>query len=325
MKYRFVGALSALLLSLALPPASAQEGLAATVNGEKITLGEWASRMQSLRAQDFVASVNPLRLRPGTAGQIALESLINGKLLLQYAARTSLLPSEAEVEAELQNLRQQPAIAQALERNTLTEAQLREQIRFDRAAYNVATINQTISAQEVKAFYDRRPELFGRPEAWRLARIRTTSRAALEKVQAELKKGTPFATVAAQLSEDSEEIKKRGGEIGLIVATDANLPAYVREAVQKLKVGEVTPPLQPAPGAAGGTDSKTVFILIRLLEKQEANIQPFEQAKPRAERLALYEKVGGPAALEKKLEEFRKSARIEIHLPEYKDLFKQQP
>lgn len=308
----------ALLALLIFPqPTSAQQqsNVAATVNGEVITMEEWIKRMERLRAQDFLASANPLRFKQTTGGRIALESLINTRLLLQYAARTSLLPTDKDVENQLNIAKQDPRIKAALDSGELSEAQLKEDLRLQRTVYNVATINQQITPEEVRAYYERN---FIPTERWKLGVIRISNKETLEKALAELRKGTPFATVASQYSED-EATRANGGEIGPVSVNDRALDP-IREAVKKLQIGEVTPPIEvQAPPGPGGTARKVTFI-VRLIGREQPKARPFEEVKALVEQQALFEKVGGMAAAEKKIAEFRKTAKITIHLPGYKDL-----
>jgi parvulin-like peptidyl-prolyl isomerase len=291
-----------------------QPGTAATVNGDVITVDDWIMRMKNLRAQDFVQSMNPLRFKGAAGGQVALESLITKKLVMQYAAKTSLLASDAEVDADLQTAKAQPVVKQSLEKKLFTEAQLRDDIKFQRTLYNVVTINQQISAEEVRAFYDRRSDLY-QPERWELAVIRVSGKPALDNVTAELKKGTPFAEVAAKYSED-RATKDKGGVLGTVAANDPTLPPFIKEAVKSMKVGDVTPPLQAA-GAAGSP-----FFIVRLLGRQMNEAQAFDKIKNQVERTALFEKAGGSEALERKLADFRKTSNIVVSLPGYEDLAK---
>jgi parvulin-like peptidyl-prolyl isomerase len=301
-------------------PAKAQtfngSATAATVNGDKITVDDWVGRMQNLRYQDFVLTVNPPRAKPMSAGQIALESLINSRVLLQYAGKVGLLPKEAELDADLANLKKQAHIAAALQSKLVTEAALREDVRIQRALYNVATVNERISSSEVALYYNAHLDQYSQPEFWTIGLIRVSGKATAEKVEAELKSGKVFADVAAQYSEEMES-KKKGGELGTFAAGDPGIPAFIRDAVVKLKVGETTPALQstlsgPAPA----------FFFVRLLAKKEKIQLPLEQIKVQVERAALFEKVGGGA---KKMAEIRKDAKIEVSLPGYTELFKKQP
>ena len=289
--------------------AQGQGDVAATVNGEKIGRDEWQRRLETLRASDFANARNPTI----TAGQLALEVLVNQKLLVQYAAKVGLTPSAADIEADLQNLKKQPAIAQALERKAVTEEQLKHDALMQRVYYNIATTNLQVTPDEVKAFYDKHPELFGTPEQWKLAVIAVSSKAKADQVVAELAKGTAFATVAAQMSED-ERTKANGGEQPMVPV--ARLPEYIRKAVSALKVGD-TSGIVSAPNPNG---APTVFLVIRKLAAVDANIQPFEKVQAVAQRMALMEKATAEQIVDKKMADFRKSASIVVSLPGYEGM-----
>src|ERR1043166_5293330 len=104
---RTIGALWVLQWLVLASAAGTQTpgALAAIVNGDKITVDDWPRRMQSLRAQDFVSTSNPLRFKSDTGGKIALDALVNARLLLQYAAKTSLVASDSEVAEEMKRLK----------------------------------------------------------------------------------------------------------------------------------------------------------------------------------------------------------------------------
>src|SRR5262249_38344628 len=155
-----------------------------------------------LRAQDFLASASPVRFKVGTGGQIALDALISGKLLLQYAAKTSLTPQDSEVATMLANVKSRPEIAKALQAGQFTEAQVREDVLLQAAYFNVATVNITVSPEELKAYYERHADQWGHPERWKLGIIKLSSKEKADKALAALKGGTAFETVAAQMSED---------------------------------------------------------------------------------------------------------------------------
>lgn len=305
--------LASLGLAVGARPAVAQPATVATVNGEPITMAQWVGRMQRLRAQDFLASANPVRFKPALGGQVALEALINEKLLLQYAAKTSLLPSDAEISAAMANLTKQPAIAQALERKLVTEEQLKADLTAQQTLYNVATINQRVTADEVKAFYDKHPDLFGHPERVQLSGIRVGSKQAADKAMEALKAGTPFATVAAQQSDDAST-RGKGGDLGYWAPNDPGLAQPVRDAIAKLNLGEHTEPIELGSGEA------KAYLIVRLAGRQEAMMQPFEQVRPQAERLALLERAGGVGAANQKIEGFKATSTISVTLPGYEGL-----
>jgi hypothetical protein len=75
--------------------------IAATVNGAVIPTLEWLTRMQAVGFNDFNQN---LRTRHLNAGQIALEQLMNERLILQYVAKIGFGPSEAELSEHLSYL-----------------------------------------------------------------------------------------------------------------------------------------------------------------------------------------------------------------------------
>lgn len=322
LRYAF-GILVGLVLGIpvyAQNPPTDPNAMAASVNGEKITVRDWVERMENLHYNDFLIAQTPPQINSAKGGQVALVSLINSRLVMQYAGKTSLIATDAEVDADLAAAKQRPEIKQGLANNAFSEDQLRNELRVQRTYYNLATINQSVTPDEVKAYYDKHPEQWGRPESWRLQMIKVSTQATADKVMAGLKAGTPFESLAVQYSED-ERTKKNGGDLGGPVAsTDPSLPEYLREAIKKLKVGEITPAIQ-APATAGAP--KPAIYLVRKTATEEANILPFETVKAQAQQLALLDKVGGTAAAEKKLGEYRKTAAIVITLPGYESIVSQ--
>ena len=292
---------------------STNDQIAAIVNGDNITVSDWINKMQSLRAQDFIASTSPLQFKNETAGQIALQSLIFVKLLYQFAQKTSLMPTEADIDSDMKIAEQNPSIAQALASKQLTDQQLKEQVKFERTLYNVATVNERCTPDEVKEYYDKHPEKWGTPETWRLSMIQLSNETDANKAMEKLKAGTPFATVASEMSVDAAT-KAKGGDVGYVVASNPNLPQFIKDAVSKLKVGEFSPVLKVV------VNGQTVYYIIQLVSKKEMTVLPFNQVEPQVERMALLAKAGGMSAVQKKIADFQKVSSIVISLPGYQQM-----
>lgn len=310
-------------VSLALSGGvSAQSAPAAYVNGEVITVDDWTARMRALQAHDFVTSTSPLRVKSASGAQVALEALVNGRLLLQYAAKTSLLPADAEVEGDLAVARRKPTVKEMLKRGILSESRLLEEIRIQRALFRVATINFSVTADDARSYYERHPEAFGRSETLRLALIRVASRAQSDRVAAELHGGAAFASVAVRFSED-EATRARGGDLGRLSADDPVIPSFIRDAVRRMKVGQISPALQdPSVPPAGAVKR---YFYVHLIGRQEAAASSFESVAGLAERMALLEKAGGAANAERKVEDFRRRSVIRVLLPGLEDLYAPAP
>lgn len=303
--------LSLPIISQAQTPTNDQ--VAAKVNGDNITVSDWINKMQSLRAQDFIASTSPLQFKNETAGQIALQSLIFVKLLYQFAQKTSLSPSQSDIDSDMKVAEQNPSIAQALASKLLTDQQLREQVKLERTLYNVATVNESCTPDEVKQYYDKHPDKWGTPETWRLSMIQLSSEADANKAMDKLKAGTPFASVASEMSVDTAT-KANGGDVGTVAANNPNVPQFIKDAVAKLKVGEYSP-VQKAV-----VNGLTVYYIIQLVSKKDMTVLPFSQVEPQVEKMALLAKAGGMAAVQKKIADFQKMSSIVINLPGYQNM-----
>ncbi|MEP6755534.1 MAG: peptidyl-prolyl cis-trans isomerase [Chthonomonadales bacterium] len=290
------------------------DSVVATVNGEKILYSDWVKRMEGLRTQDFIISITPLVAKNQTGGQISIESLINAKVVLQYAKKVDLMPSDKDISADFEEAKARADIKQALESKKFTEAEIKDDIRLQRAFYNVATVNVHMTPEEIRAYYDRHTELHGSPEKWNVKAIRVSGKIGLDVVQKALASGMAFDVAATQYSEDPLS-KKVGGDIGIVPANDPNLPVNLRVALSSLKVGQVSAPVL----LPGSTTDKPIYFLAKLIAKTEAQPVDFEKVKDKILRTALLEKANMGAT---KLIELRKDCAIVIMLPAYKDVFK---
>ncbi len=306
------------LLGGAARAQDSPDKIAALVNGDYITVNEFYDRLQRLRAQDFIVSVTPLTVVNEPAGQLTLQKLINERLILQWAAKTKQMPTDAEVNTELEQLKQQPTVAQALAQKSVTEDFLRYSIKVERARFNIATTTASVSPPDVEDYYKRHIAEFSTPERWGLASIRTTNKETETRIEAALKAGKPFSEVAKTYSDDART-KDNGGMMGSFAATDTNLPAPLKAAIQKLKVGEISPPLEFNVRDPQGKTG-TIWYFVRLISKEPGKTTPFNAVKDQVERMALLEKAGGYQAADKKIQQFYKDSQIKINLPGYQSL-----
>jgi len=295
------------------------EKIVASVNGEYITEGEFFDRLQRLHWQDFISSTAPLAVRGETSGQILMNALISERLVLQWAAKTNQMPTEAEINSDLENAKKQPAVAQALAQKQITEDALRYDIKVQRARFNIATTSASVSPADVEAYYKQHIANYTTPERWGLAAIRTSKPENLPKIAADLKANKPFADIARAYSED-EKSRMNGGGLGTVAANSETLPAPLREAIKKLKVGETTPPIKLDMTGPQGKPAGAVWFIVRLVSKTPESVRPFAEIKDQIERLALLEKAGGYQVADKKILQFRLQSDVKINLPGYENL-----
>ena len=299
--------------------AQGEDKLIASVNGESIMQSEFHARLQRMRAQDFVASVSPLTFRAETAGAVLLSSLINERLIVQWAIKTKQMPTEEEVKIALESIKQNPQMLEALKNGLILEPDLKREIMVERARFNLATTAVSISPAEVEKFYKDNIASYSTPDKWDLALLRTGKAADLPKIQAQLKANKPFDKVVAEFSED-EQTRGEGGKLATINSNDQGLPAPIREAVKTLKPGGVTPAIKLEYTVAVGKPKIARWWFVKLVKREAGVSRPFAEIKDQVERTALLQRSGGYAPADKKIGEFRKEADIKIMLAQYEGL-----
>ena len=315
----FVGISATFLCSKPTHAQNVTDQTAATVNGERITVSDFFERLQRVRGQDFLASLNPPTLRGETAGQIVLSALISERLIMQLATKSNTLPSESEINVEWERLRSQPAVAAALKNKSLTEAAVRRDIRGQRARYNTAVTGIRVMPAEVDTYYKIHLDSYTTPEQWGISAIRIIKGENVPKAAEAIKAGRPFAEVAKMYSDDTVSAA-RGGDFGTIAITDPKLPPALRDAIRPLKVGEVTPDV-PIEAITAPPQSKiTYHWFVRLNSRTPAVVRPFAQVKAEAERSLRLERAGGYTKFDKRLADFRQQSTIVVALPAYQNL-----
>jgi parvulin-like peptidyl-prolyl isomerase len=321
LRRRIVCGLAWTLAAAASGAAQAQQGpdkIIAWVNGDNITQTEFYDRLQRVRATDFLLSQNPPTLRGDFAGPLVLNSLIAERLILQWATKTRQMPTDAEVNAEVEAQKRAPAVAEALKTGLLTEDALRRTIQVELARFNIATTAASISPQEVQAYYKAHLASYSTPERWGLAGIRTSRADVVPKIQAGLKAGKPFETLVQTYSDDPKT-KAQNGQMGMLNANSPQLPAAIRDAVRPLQVGQVTPPIKLTFDQVSGKPV-TLYWFIRLTSREPGSVRPFDEVKTQVQRQALLERAGGYEVGDKKILTFRQQSDIKIYLPAYQNL-----
>lgn len=290
-----------------------------TVNGEVVTYSEFFLRLQRMRAQDFVILTNPPTLRQEASGLILMNSLINERLILQWATKTSQMPSDTEINAEYEKLKTQPALADALKKNIVTEELIKYELRWQKARFNIATTAVSVSAKEIEEFYKNHTANYTIPERWTLLAVNTRDAQNVTKIQADLKADKPFEEIVKAYCDDPT-LKSRNGQFGTILANDVNLPANFRTALQKLQPGQTTSALKVDAQIAGTPATVATWWFIRMVKKEPGTVRPFADVKSQVEQSALLQKAGGLQVAEKKIAESRKTAVIKVFLPGYEQV-----
>jgi peptidyl-prolyl cis-trans isomerase C len=133
-----------------------------------------------------------------------------------------------------------------------------------------------VTEDEMKTFYEEHKEEFKAPEMWRASHILVASEGEAKDILSELSQGKPFDELARAKSTDATS--SRGGDVG-----------YFRK-------GQVVPEFEnTCLGLSVGQTSGIVhtqfgYHIIKLTDKKDEALEPYESAKPKIEGMLRLKK-----------------------------------
>ena len=298
------------------PPADPASfpNVVATVNDTEIRKPELMERVASIAAQ-----MPPSEDTTSTAFfRRVLEEIVGGELLYQASRDRSLTVGAVEIEQQLSTMRSRfpdPArFEQALAQQGLTLDALKTQMERDMSIQKFIEADVTpqvsVSEDAKRAFYDENPERMRQPDRLRLSHVlklvepgappeaKAAARSELEGVLAEAQGGADFAALARDHSEDPGSAAN-GGE--LVVRRGETVPPF-EEAAFALSAGELSPIVETQFG----------FHIIKLSEKIEGELVPYEQMEPRIEGYLRQQAV--QEEIDRTVESLKADARIELFI-----------
>jgi peptidyl-prolyl cis-trans isomerase SurA len=252
-------------------PASADQSVAATVNGKNIMLSE-VDRIISQQARDSqqrggARSLSPLE--QAAARLQVLDTLIQRQVLLDRAEKEKTVPTDEEVNNAINAQKQRGTVEEwekALKENNLTEEQVRDEARKDLAIRKLQEKlfgKITIRDQEITDFFNANKEQFANPRGVFLsdivadptdyagqfpddAKSDAEAAAKIQRIYTQLRSGADFATVAYASSEDPSA--RRGGDIGFATEEDLKQNGFPPELIARffgpMNVGDITEPIR---------------------------------------------------------------------------------
>jgi peptidyl-prolyl cis-trans isomerase SurA len=251
--------------------SSVPAGVAATVNGRPIYYTEIDSNYKSqFPAQGEGENEDQIQLRRIEI----LGSLVDNEIMFQRAEKAGVLATDDQVAARLTEMRA-PYTTEAFDKQLkdwgLTLDQLKQRVRKDESVkllFNKEISSKIhVSDSDVSEFYNANRASFNLPEPQvHMAQILVTSRVdpnvhnlkndkakndaeARQKIQAleaRLKQGEDFATLAENYSEDPQSTPN-GGDLGFIAesALDKSSPE-LKKLVLSMRPGTISP-IIPSP------------------------------------------------------------------------------
>lgn len=233
-----------------LPTEEQAAQVAATVNGESITVGEVARLIAaSLGNRKLAAEALP-RLQAET-----LEQAIDQRLVAQYLRQDNQGISEEELDAAFNQFRQslelqKRSFDEYLKRERLTEPQLRQQLYWTLSwrRYTARHITDEIlqgrferdrkryDGSEVRVAHLLLKPQPGQSLADALPHLTSTAQA----LRAQIQRGE--LTFENAVAEHSQGTKENGGDLGFITSP-GSMPEPFTDAAFALEVGQVSPPV----------------------------------------------------------------------------------
>jgi peptidyl-prolyl cis-trans isomerase SurA len=269
----------------AAPQAQIVEEIVAIVNNDIITLSdvrqEYQVQLQGLRAQNL----------PQEQYDEAYKALRSG--LLEKSRELDLNVSE-QLKGNLEKIKQENNFTSDEDLRRAVESQgipygqwlkqYEDEMRKQGVIYMEVDRAIVLDEAEVVKYYKAHPEEFTVPAEYTLRAVYLTtagrSAAQLEALKQEvankLASGTSFEDVAAEMSD--APVKDLKGDLGTI--KKGQLDKTLETAVEKLKVGEASPWIEALNG----------LYLIKLEDKKETHLLPFDEAKSQVQDKLFGEK-----------------------------------
>lgn len=293
----------------------------ARVNGQEIKKEFLVERAQQMRVQLTRARGVQVPLSSEFYREI-LDGIIAHQLLLEEAKTLGITITDAEADQMMLGFKSQfpsqEVFQKQLEANKITEAELRRRMREDGDS-KVNKLIQTriastvqVSDADARAFYDKNRQRMQTPPRAHVRHIliglapqasTDDRKAAHKKAQdllQQLQNGGDFAQLAAQNSNDTGSAA-RGGDLSWI-RPGQMVPAFEKAAFALQQPNELSPVVQTRFG----------FHILQLVEREEAQVVPFEQAKGRLEVMLREEKV--KQALRAHVQELKSKGKVETYI-----------
>jgi peptidyl-prolyl cis-trans isomerase SurA len=319
--------LSALIpvAALLFAQAAVVDRVAATVNGDVVTLGELVERAgeEYRRAEALPAGPDREAARR-KALRRAFDDALAEKLLASQATELGMEATDAQIDAAIEDIKKRNGLDEkgldgALAQQGLDRESFRKQVKGNLEAYNLVGYKVRsrvkVTDEDLRSYYQRHAADFAGEEELHVLHVflplpegapaadEAKARALGEKVLQRLAGGEDFAKVAREVSKGPGA--QEGGDLGWL--RRGVVQKTLEDAAFALKPGQVTALVRAGPG----------LHVLKLLERRTGGAKSFDDVKEELrdrlsnEQLDVYRK--------QYIEELRRDALIEVKLPELKD------
>ncbi len=249
-----------------------------TVDGHRIDKADYDLQMTARRHQiesQFGADLGGPQGQEmlASARRQTIDALIDRQIFLDEAASRGITVTDAEVQTQLGAIRSQFPSEQsfhaALDKAGFSEDALRRQVQdgvLVRKLRDALTKDATVSEAEARAFYNSHQQQFTHPEEVEASHILVKTPAEAAKIEAKLKKGANFASLARKYSIDTGS-KNQGGDLGFF-PRGRMVPAFEKAAFA-LQPGQISSPVHTQFG----------YHIIKGGPHRPASVEPFSKVR----------------------------------------------
>lgn len=254
------------------------------INGEKISRGAFLAQLEREH------------------GATVLRRMIQERLILQEAKKKGLIPTAAEVQKEIADMRElEPDLDRQLRLNGKTLEDLHEDVRGRMAMANLIAAEVTLPEGETKKLWAQNRKQFRRPEGRKIAMIVARTKAHAEKARRLMADGIP-----AEFAAQNEGMALPGGRSQMVIYR-GQLPATFEKQVYSLKPGTISNVLPMG----------EAFAVVKVLSEVPAREKSYDEVK---EKLSLLAKLRKGKSQPELLQALQKNAKIEFKSDRYRGL-----
>jgi len=274
----------------------------ATVNGQTISASEYLDQVNRRFGQDL------------------LRSMIEQRIILQWAKEENVEPTEEQIQKQIEILKRDGSYDDQVK--ILGEEGLRSEIKAMQARMNLAKKYIEVSDADLKQTYESMKQRYVHPARKQVALIINPSKSKIEGAAKKIKAGGDFDAIAAEYS--SQQFAAFRGPIKIWVEENqAGMPPELANAAKETKLGEISEPIPLSPPG-----SPTQYALLKVIQDQPKANKSFKQVKDEIEEMVLFQKSQTDPEFVKKLNAKLKAAKVDIKIDQFKNLvytFKNPP
>lgn len=309
------------LLAAAEPAPRVLNRVAATVNGEVITLRDLERRAGASLERSEALPPGPARDRARAAAlRAAFDSLVAERLFDGQARALGVEVGEPEIAAAIDEIKQRNGLDDArldlaLEEQGMTRAAFRASVKRDLEAMRILQVKVRsrvkVTDEDVKAYWQSHPEEFRQEEEVRVRHLfvaappgapeeqEARARAKAEGLLARARSGEDFAELARAESEAPSA--RDGGDLGWL--RRGAIQADLERAAFGLQAGAVS----------GLVRTRAGWQILKLEERRGGSARPFEEVKEDIRNRLLNQQA--ESYRDQFVAELRKEAAIEVRMP----------